>query len=603
MFHVKQKKQELINQIKNLPKNPGVYKFFDINNKIIYIGKAKNLKNRVSSYFNNKLHDSKTQVLVSNINKFEFVVVNNENDALLLESNLIKQFQPKYNILLKDDKTYPWICVTNDYLPKVFKTRNIINKNYQYFGPYSSGYLLVTVLELINKLFKLRSCKLNLTAESIEKNQHSACLEYQIGNCLAPCIKKQSAEEYNSNIKQVINILKGNLKELSDYLTKNMYNQAAVLEFEKANETKKKLELLKYYYNKSIVTNSKINNVDIFSIETLAEKSFVNYLKINEGRITQVHNIIQKHYLNENNSDLLIHSILRIRELFNSNSNIIIVPFKIESKIDKIKFVVPKKGEYFNLLKLSEKNLKFFINDYKLKNLKTNYSKRSLRLLEDVKKTLNLNELPVHIECFDNSNIQGSFPVSSCVVFKDGKPSNKDYRHFNVKTVKGPNDFATMTEVVERRYKRLIEEKQQLPQLILIDGGKGQLMAAYKALQKLNLTNKITLISIAKRLEEIFKVDEDLPLYINKKSEVLKLFQRLRDEAHRFAITFHRTKRSNNLISSKLSNIKGFGTKTIQLLLKKYKSIDSIKNAKKAELESIIGKTKCKLLCEFLKNN
>ncbi len=601
MFHVKRIKENILSIVRNLPNNPGVYKFIDFNDKIIYIGKAKKLNKRVNSYFNKNIEDAKTQALISKIYNIEYIIVETENDALLLESNLIKQYKPKYNILLKDDKTYPWICITNDPFPKVFKTRKLTNPNYQYFGPYSSSYLLQTLLELIKQLFPLRNCNLVLTEENILNKKFKACLEYQIGNCLAPCIGKQNKNDYENNIMQIINILKGNISDLNKYLKQNMLLFSNSLEFEKANETKNKMQILQHFQTKSIITSPKITNVDVFSIINDKEIAFVNYLKINNGCIVQVHNVLIKKYLNETESDILLNSIQNIREVYKSNSKNIVVPVKLDFKIPNTKILIPKRGEFLKLIELSQKNLKHFKHDFTLNKIKADYGKVNIRLLEEIKNTLNLSELPVHIECFDNSNIQGTNPVSSCVVFKNAKPSKSDYRHFNIKTVIGPDDFASMEEVVERRYKRLLEEKQHLPQLIIIDGGKGQLNAASKALSKLGLINKIALISIAKKLEEIYKINDPLPLYLDKRNETLKLIQRMRDEAHRFGITFHRDKRSSEFIKSELQNIEGIGEKTIEILLSEFKSVENIKNTSNKDIEKIIGKTKSILLFKYFK--
>lgn len=603
MFHVKRINENILSLVSNLPKNPGVYKFKDFNEKIIYIGKAKNLNKRVSSYFNKNFQDAKTQLLVSKITNIEYVVVGSENDALLLENNLIKQYKPRYNILLKDDKSYPWICITNEPFPKVFKTRRILNTDYHYFGPYSSGYLLRTLLNLIKQLFQLRNCNYNLTKDNIEKKKFKACLEYQIGNCLAPCIGLQNSNDYDNNIQQIINILKGNLREINKYLKSKMLFYSNSLEYEKANDIKNKLQILDNFQTKSIITNPKINNIDVFSITKENEYAFVNYLKINNGCIIQVHNLLLKQFINETDSDLLLNSIQNIRELYKSKSEKIVVPFNLDFKLNNVKFIVPKRGELLKLLELSQNNIKHFKHDFTLKRLRADYGKINIRLLEEIKNTLQLPELPVHIECFDNSNTQGTNPVASCVVFKNGKPSKSDYRHFNIKTVVGPDDFASMEEIVERRYKRLIEEKEHLPQLIIIDGGKGQINAANKALIKLNLNNKISLISIAKKLEEIYKVNDSIPLYLDKRSEVLKLIQRMRDEAHRFGITFHRNKRSNEFIKSELQNIRGIGEKTIEILLKEFKSVENIKNTPSEAFEKIIGKVKTKFLITYFSNS
>ncbi len=592
-------KENISSIVQNLPSKPGVYKFINKDEKIIYVGKAKNLKKRVSSYFS-KIHlDAKTRILVSKIQQIDYVVVNTESDALLLENNLIKELQPKYNILLKDDKTYPWICITNEPFPKLFKTRNKIKNGSLYFGPYSSGYLLKVLLELIKQLYQLRNCNLSLNEDSITNNKFKSCLEFQIGNCLAPCIGLQNKAKYNESIQQVIKILKGDVAELTNNLKQNMALLASNLKFEEAQVLKNKLQILETFQSKSVVVSPTISNVDVFSIINDEDAAFVNYLRIVNGAIIQTHNIVLKKYLDESESDLLLSAIQNLREIFESTSKEIIVPFKPEFEVLNIKTIIPQRGDNLRLLELSQKNVKLFRHDMQMNKLKANYGKVNVRLLDEIKTALHLPELPVHIECFDNSNIQGEFPVASCVVFINAKPSKKDYRHFNIKTVVGPDDFASMEEIVERRYKRFLDEKKHLPQLIIVDGGKGQLSAALSSLNKLGIADKVSLISIAKKLEEIFKPNDPLPLYLDKRSEVLKLIQRMRDEAHRFGITFHRNKRSKAFLKTELEEIDGVGDKTIELLLKEFKSVENIKKASPEAIENIVGKSKTAILLEY----
>lgn len=592
-------KENISSIVQNLPSKPGVYKFINKDEKIIYVGKAKNLKKRVNSYFSKNHLDAKTRILVSKILHIDYVVVNSESDALLLENNLIKELQPKYNILLKDDKTYPWICITNEQFPKLYKTRTKINNGSLYFGPYSSGYLLKVLLELIKQLYQLRNCNLSLNEEGITNHKFKSCLEFQIGNCLAPCIGLQKKESYNDNIQQIIRILKGDVAELTNNLKQNMAALASNLKFEEAQILKNKLQILETFQSKSVVVSPTISNVDVFSIINDEDAAFVNYLRIVNGAIIQTHNIVLKKYLDESESDLLLSAIQTLREMFESTSKEIIVPFKPEFEVEHIKTIVPQRGDNLKLLELSQKNVKLFRHDIQMNKLKANYGKVNVRLLDEIKTALHLPELPVHIECFDNSNIQGEFPVASCVVFINGKPSKKDYRYFNIKSVVGPDDFASMEEIVERRYKRFLDEKKHLPQLIIVDGGKGQLSAALSSLNKLGIADKVSLISIAKKLEEIFKPNDTLPLYLDKRSEVLKLIQRMRDEAHRFGITFHRNKRSKAFLQTELENIDGIGNKTIELLLKEFKSIENIKTATKEAIETVVGKAKTALLLEY----
>jgi excinuclease ABC subunit C len=596
---VKQINENILITISNLTTKPGVYKFIDKNGKIIYIGKAKNLKKRVSSYFTKEHTDTKTLFLVSKIEQIEFTAVNSESDALLLENNLIKEYKPKYNILLKDDKTYPWLCISKEMFPKLYKTRNRVNDGSQYFGPYSSGLFLKNLLELIRQLFQLRNCHYVFNEENIQNKKYKVCLEYHIGNCKAPCIGLQNEQNYDENIAQIMKILKGDYHSIKNTLINKMNNFSADLKFEEAQEIKSKLDIFEYFQSKSVVVSSTLTNIDVFSIINEKDIAYVNYLMIVNGAIVQTHNLSLKKNIEESESDILLLAIQNSRELFESISKEIIIPFKIDFEIPNTKFTIPERGEKKHLLELSEKNAKHYRHDVIMHKLKADYGKVNVRLLELVMSSLHLPELPVHMECFDNSNIGGDFAVASCVVFINGKPSKKDYRHFNIKTVIGPDDFASMAEIIERRYKRLLDENQHLPQLIIVDGGKGQLGVAYEVLTKLGISNKVSLISIAKKLEEIFVPNDPLPLYLDKRSEVLKLIQRMRDEAHRFGITFHRNKRSKALLTSDLNNIKGIGDKTIEMLLKEFKSVENLKVASPEEIKKIVGKSKTGIILKL----
>ena len=591
----------LKNKISILPEQPGVYLFYEKNGKVIYVGKAKNLKKRVASYFTKSHNTAKLKILVSKITNIKYIVVDNETDALLLENNLIKKYQPRYNVLLKDDKTYPFIIIKNEPFPRVFLTRNFKKDGSQYFGPYTSARIARTLLELFRKLYYIRTCNYNLTKDNIRQKKFKVCLEYHIKKCKAPCIGLQSENDYSEQIKQIKNILKGNINEVINTLEKIMQKYASELKFELAHEIKTKIEALKKFKAKSTVVNPSIQNVDVFSIEEEEQAAYINYFRVINGAIMQTYTVELKKKLNESKQDLLMYAIIDIREKFNSNAKEIIVPFNFETKLPGVTFTVPQKGDKKHLLELSERNARYYMLDKKKqKMLKEGKSKYKL-LLEQVKKDLNLKELPTHIECFDNSNIQGTNAVASCVVFKNGKPSKNDYRKFNIKTVKGPNDFASMEEIVYRRYKRLIEENKPLPQLIIIDGGKGQLNAAIKSLKQLNIDNKIAVISIAKKLEEIFLPGQKLPLYLDKRSPTLKLIQQIRNEAHRFGITFHRDKRSKTFLLSELDNIKGIGEKTKQKLFKKFGSLEKIKKAEFETIANTIGKAKAQIIMAYLK--
>lgn len=597
---MKSSAEDIKSIISLLPESPGVYLYYNANDEIIYIGKAKNLKKRVSSYFFREAYENKKlRVLVSRIVRVEYIVVNTESDALLLENSLVKKHQPRYNVMLKDDKTYPWICVKNESFPRVFYTRNLVNDGSKYFGPYTSVYMVKVLLDLVKQLYPLRNCNLLLTADNIKKNKFKVCLEYHLGNCKAPCIGLQSVDEYDKAIENIYLILKGNISELIQYLSKLMNESAQEFKFEEAQIIKDKIEILENYKSKSAIVSSSLSNIDVFSILDEDSSAYVNFLRLVEGQIVQAHTIELKKKLQETVSDLLILAIVELRERFSSNSKEIIVPFYVDLPWPEIKITVPQKGEKKTLLELSERNVKYYRLE-RQKNADRKKEKHSgKRILEMVKKDLNLPVLPEHIECFDNSNIQGTNPVAACVVFKNGKPSSKEYRHFNIKSVEGPNDFASMEEVVYRRYKRLIEEKKSLPQLIIIDGGKGQLSSATKSLKNLGVLNNVSIIGIAKKLEEIYYPNDPVPLYIDKNSESLKLIQHLRNEAHRFGINFHRQKRSGNFIKSELENIPGVGEKTIEMLLKKFKTVKRIKQLSLDELSAELGQTKAKLLVEY----
>lgn len=588
-------------QIKTLPDQPGVYQFFDKDGKILYVGKAKNLRKRVNSYFN-KVHDyGKTNVLVRKIVAIKHIVVPNESEALLLENNLIKRLQPRYNVLLKDDKTYPWICVKNESFPRVFLTRRMIKDGSDYFGPYTSVKTAHILLDLIKELYPLRTCTYDLSLENIRKGKYKVCLEYHIGNCEGPCEELEPLASYENKIKAIKNILRGNFKENVKEFKALMMHFAQDMKFEEAQKVKEKIDILENYQSKSTVVNPRITNVDVFSIVSDESMAYVNFLQIAHGAIIRSHTLELKKKLDEADADLLQLAIVELRERFNLLSKEIIVPFEVDLGTE-FTITVPKLGDKKQLLDLSERNAKYYRLD-QLKQIKiVDPDRHTNRIMAQMKKDLRLSVEPRHIECFDNSNIQGTNPVAACVVFKDGKPSKKDYRHFNIKTVEGPNDFASMEEVVYRRYKRLLDEEQPLPQLIIIDGGKGQLSSALKSLDDLGLRGKIAIIGIAKRLEELFYPEDSVPLYLDKKSETLKIIQHLRNEAHRFGITFHRDKRSKNAIQSTITQIPGIGDKTMEKLLAEFKSVKRLQLAPQAEVEKVIGKSKTLKVIEYFKN-
>ena len=586
---------------KSIPKTPGVYQYKDEQGITLYVGKAKNLKNRIASYFGNKKHISgKTKTMLKHAYSLEFTLVETETDALLLESTLIKDLQPRYNVMLKDGKSYVYICIKKERFPRVFLTRRVIRDGSTYFGPYTSKYKVTIILELIKQLFKLRTCTLNLSAKNIKAGKFKICLEYHIKNCDAPCVNYESEEEYNHKIQQIKNILKGHFQQVKNYLKEEMQRQAEQLNFEKAQALKEKLTVFENYQSKSTVVSTSILDLDVFSIQIDDQIAYVNYLKIIDGAIVHAHTAELTMNLNQDKKHLLAYAIPILRKRFESLSNEIVTPFQLLLPQSDIHITTPLIGDKKKLLDLSEKNLKYFIHQKIRKN--TEYAGKitaTERILQTLQKDLGMKELPVHIECFDNSNIMGTHPVSSCVVFKNAKPAKKDYRHYNVKTVQGPNDFASMEEVVFRRYRRLLDEKQSLPQLIIIDGGKGQLSAATSSLKKLGIYGKVTIIGIAKRLEELYFPGESIPLHINKKSESLKLIQHARNESHRFAINFHRLKRSKAMIASELNDIPGIGQKTVEKLLSHFGSVKKMRESNSAEWEKIIGKALTKKLLAY----
>ena len=581
-----------------MPSEPGVYRYYDKKGEILYVGKAKNLKNRVLSYFNKSQIGYKTRMMVSKIVRLETTVVNSEYDALLLENNLIKEYQPFYNILLKDDKSYPWICIKKEPFPRIFLTRNVIKDGSEYYGPYAKVKQAKTLIEVIKNIYKLRTCSLNLAPEKIKEGKYKVCLEYHIKNCSGPCEGLESEEEYGQKLNAIRGIIKGEFKAAREYLEAEMYNYAAKLEFENAQQSKEKLQILENYQTHTTIVSSNINDVDVFGIISDEAAAYVNYFKIKNGSIIQSYTTEIKKMLDETDEEILEEALIEIRNKFNSTSTEIFLPFHLNIEIPHVKLIVPKLGDKKRIVELSEKNAM----EYRVEKLKqvqiVDPERHTNRIMAEMKKLLRLPEEPRHIEGFDNSNIQGTSPVSACVVFKDGKPSKADYRIFHVKTVEGPNDFATMEEVIYRRYSRLLDEGEPLPQLILIDGGKGQLSSAVKSLKLLGLYGKISIIGIAKRLEEIFFPEDPVPLYLDKKSETLKVLQRVRDESHRFGVKHHRTRRKNSTIKSELEEIPGVGEKTIQQLLSKLKSVKRIKEASLETLEEILGKSKAKAVWE-----
>ena len=578
-------------QVKTLPNEPGVYQYFDKDDIIIYVGKAKNLKKRVASYFTKNHENGKTRVLVKKIVRLKHIVVNTETDALLLENNLIKKYKPRYNVLLKDDKSYPWLCIKKERFPRIFMTRRVIKDGSEYFGPYTSVRTVRVLLDLIKELYPLRTCSYDLSQQNINEGKYKVCLEYHLKNCKGACEALETETQYNNSIKEIRNIIKGNFKESLEKFQKMMLGFAENMEFEEAQKIKEKLSLLSNYQSKSTIINPSINNVDVFSIISDETHGYANFLKISNGSIIQSHTTEIKKKLEETDKELLELFIVEIRQRFESQSPEIYVPFKVDLG-EILKVTIPKLGDKKRIVELSERNAKYYRQE-QFKQIKIVDPDRHVkRIMAQMKKDLRLHEEPRHIECFDNSNIQGTNPVAACVVFKDGKPSKKDYRHYNIKTVDGPDDFASMEEVVYRRYKRLLAEDQPLPQLIIVDGGKGQLSSALKSLDILGLRGKIAIIGIAKRLEEIYYPGDPIPLYLDKKSETLKITQYLRNEAHRFGITFHRNKRSKSAIQSELEQIPDVGKQTITTLLRKFKSAKRVKEASLESLKEVIGNSR-----------
>ena len=591
-------REELKESIKRLPQEPGVYRYFNIDDELIYVGKAKNLKKRVSSYFTNKQAlERKTRRLVSLINRLEFTVVNTEYDALLLENSLIKQHQPRYNILLRDDKTYPFVVITKEHFPRVFATRRRAIPG-QYFGPYASVKMINTMLELLKKLFQIRNCRLPLTETSIADKKWKVCLEYHIGNCKGPCDGKESKAEYRTQIEAVASILKGNLTTPKNYFREQMMHYAGLMEYEKAQKAKEKLELIDSYQAKSLIVNTNLNDIDVFAIHSTEERAYINYFNVVYGSIVNVFNLDIRKKLNESDAEILASAAVNIREMFSSQNKEVIsnIPWDIE--IPNTNIVVPQIGDKKKLVDLAMKNAMFYRKERMQE--KTPQQKPSMRVLLQLKADLKLKELPDHIECFDNSNIQGTSAVAAMVCFKNGAPSKKDYRHYNIQTVVGPDDFASMREIVGRRYKRVLAEELPLPKLIVIDGGKGQLSAAVEALRELDLYGKIPILGIAKRLEELYYPDDPLPLYINKKSESLKLLQRLRDEAHRFGITHHRNKRSKGALHSTITDLPGFGDATLAKIMKQFRAVSKLNEGDRPALQAIIGEKRTDTLLQHL---
>ena len=594
------KTTHLANIIRDLPDRPGVYQYYDKDGKLIYVGKAKNLKKRVSSYFTrDESLVGKVKILVQKIVDIRFIVVNTELDALLLENNLIKKYQPRYNVMLKDDKTYPWIIIKNEPFPRIFSTRHRINDGSDYFGPYASGKMMGTVMDLVRQLYQLRNCNLQLTPSNISKKKFKVCLEYHIGNCLGPCEGFESEEDYREKLLEIKNIIKGNISSVKQQLSGLMQQYAANYEFEKAQVVKEKIELLDRYQSKSSVVNPSIHNVDVFTYCEDAASGFVNFMKVVSGCIIQAHTVEMKKKLDESPEELLTLAIAELRERFESNAEEIIVPFKPEIEMPGVTFTVPIRGDKKALIELSERNAKFFMIEKHKQIERVDPERHTKRIMEQMQKDLRLKAQPLRIDCFDNSNIQGAYPVSAMVVFTNGRPDKQEYRHFNIKTVEGPNDFASMEEVILRRYSRVLEENQPLPQLIVIDGGKGQLSSAMNSLNKLGLGGKVDVIGIAKRLEEIYYPGDPLPLYIDKKSETLRIIQQIRDEAHRFGITHHRSRREKGTIKTELTSIEGIGDNTAQTLLRKFKSVKNIRKASLQEIQAAVGLAKGKLVFDY----
>lgn len=587
-----------------LPQKPGVYKFLDKNGVVIYIGKAKNLKKRVQSYFVEKsIQNHKTKLLVNKVRSVEHIVVSTETDALLLENNLIKEVQPKYNILLKDDKSFPWIVIKNEYFPRVFYTRNIIKDGSEYFGPYTSVLMVKSVLNLIHNVFKLRTCKLLLQPDKIKNNEFKVCLQYHLGNCQAPCVGYIDSETYSNQINEIKDIVRGNMSKVKVRFKELMYIKANELKFEEAEELKNSIKLLDNYQSKSTIVNPKLDNLEVYGFEKEDNYAFVNILVVKNGAIVQSHTVEIKKQLDEPDEEILQYAISDLRKRLNTRSKQIIVPFNFDSFLNEVDIVIPQIGDKRKLLDLSQRNAKYYRLEKNKRIAQSDKSNKIGLLLETAQRELKLQKLPRHIECFDNSNIQGTNPVAACVVFRNGKSRSSEYRHYHIKTVKGPDDFASMYEVVHRRYKRLLNENKSLPDLLIVDGGKGQLNAALKALSDLSIVDKLPLIGIAKRLEEIYFPGDPVPLYIDKNSNTLKLIQNMRNEAHRFGINFHRDIRSKNMLNHNIEALPTIGPKTIDVLIKHFGAIRNIDEKQYNKLESLIGESKAKIIIDFLREN
>lgn len=594
------KYENLKSLVEVLPDKPGVYQFFDDQGKFLYIGKARNLKKRVSSYFTQSGRENfKRQLLVSKIRDIRHVVVSSEADALLLENNLIKQHQPRYNVLLKDDKTFPWICIKNERFPRVFYTRNRINDGSVYYGPYTSMAMVKAILETARALFPLRNCSLKLTRDNIRQEKFKVCLEYHLGNCRAPCVGFQSEEDYMESIEQVRQVLKGNIKQVQSFLKTAMKKQAADYKYEDAQQLKEKVEILEKYKSKSTIVNPRIRNADVFSILEQKELAFVNYLKIIDGAVVQAHTVELKKKMEEDREELLSFAIIDIRDKTKSDSKEVIVPFGLDLPLGNVRFTVPMKGDKKQLLELSERNVRHYSMERKKRMEESQKTTRTSKILQAIKKDLHLTQIPVQIDCFDNSNLMGSDPVAACVVFKNAQPLKREYRHYHVKSVTGPNDYASMQEIITRRYRRLMTEKKPMPQLIVVDGGKGQLNAAVSSLEELDLRGKIAIVGLAKRLEEIYFPGDKIPLYLDKNSETLRVIQHLRNEAHRFGISFHRQQRNKRMTGSALDKIPGIGERSRSRLLQVFRSVEEIKQMDMETIAEIVGQKKARILKDY----
>jgi excinuclease ABC subunit C len=591
--------QSLLDHVRSLPEKPGIYQFINDEDQIIYIGKAKNLKKRVSSYFQKAPDNAKLAVLIRKIRKINHLVTDTESDALLLENNLIKRHLPRYNVLLKDDKTFPWICISNEPFPRIFTTRKMIRDGSRYFGPYTSGKIWKNLIELIRSIYKIRTCHLNLTDDNIRSGKFKVCLEYHIGNCLAPCVGLQDESDYLGQVDQIEKILKGNTQGVIRMLTAEMHSLAENYKFEQAALLKEKIGMLEQFQSKSTVANTRIRHVDVFSIVADERAGYVNYMKVVDGALVQTHSMELKKRLDETDDELLLFAIIEMRQRIQSDAPEILVPFALEYPLEDLVITVPQKGDKRALLDLSTRNARYFKMDRQKQQVKHISMTGVTRKLETLQNDLRLSDLPVHIECFDNSNIQGTNPVAACVVFRNALPSKNDYRHFNIKTVTGPDDFASMEEVVYRRYKRMLDEGQGLPQLIIVDGGKGQLHSAMNSIEKLGLRHKIAVVGIAKRLEEIYFPGDSVPLYLDKKSESLRLIQQMRNEAHRFGISHHRRRREKSMAVSELDRISGIGEQTRTKLLTHFESVAALKVAAFEDVSAVVGPAKAKIISDY----